>query len=76
MAFKDKNLRDAKLDELKTKLEQYVEKRREELRMEREFLDMVLKNQGFNSVGRTTANSDKLKALATVKQLIPINTIK
>ena len=72
----DKTHRDARLDELKTKLEEYIKDRREELRIEREFLNMVKENQGFTAVNRATINTDTMKALATVKQLIPLTNIK
>ena len=63
-----------KLEKLEELLKQFVLEQKERLELEKEFLELVLEKQGFTSAARRNANSDKLTALATVKQLLP--TIK
>lgn len=67
----NKSERDKKLDELKDKFKAYVQKKRDALELERKFLELVLEKQGFTAAGRSSANLDKLKSIATVKQLLP-----
>ena len=59
------------LEALATKVEEYVTKQQHRLHLEYEFLDLVLQKQGFQAAGRVSANMDKLKALASVQELLP-----
>lgn len=59
------------LEELAAKVEEYVTRQQHRLHLEYEFLDLVLQKQGFKSAGRVSANMDKLKALASVQELLP-----
>ena len=71
MAYLNDQQRQAKLDELEEKFKDYIRDQRERLETERKLLKLVLENQGFSSSARRNANSDKLKSLATVKELLP-----
>jgi regulator of sirC expression with transglutaminase-like and TPR domain len=63
--------KERKLDELEAQFKQYLKDQRERLLQEKRLLKLVLTNQGFSNSTRRTANLDKLKALATMKQLMP-----
>lgn len=59
------------LAKLKEKLEAYIGKQKDRLKLEYEFLDLILSSHGVAAAGRRTANMDKLKGLAQVWELLP-----
>lgn len=71
MAFLTDDERKLKLDELDEKFRDYIRDQRERLEREAALLKLVLENQGFSNSARRNANTDKLKSLATVKELLP-----
>lgn len=71
MAFLSEDERNQKLDELEEKFKDYIRDQRERLENERALLKLVLENQGFSSAARRNLNTDKLKSLATVRELLP-----
>ena len=59
-----------KIEKLEKKFFAEVSRRRERLELERKLLQMVLDTQGFKATSRRSANMDKLKGLATAKELL------
>ena len=59
-----------KLDELETKLKEYISEQRERFDLERKFLQLVLEKQGFTSSIRRSENLDMLKSFASVNSLM------
>ena len=70
-----KQERAAKLDALEAKFKSYIKEQRQRLEYERDFLKLVLKSQGLQCAARRNANTDKLAALATVKELLPTSVV-
>jgi len=68
-----KQERDAKLDLLEEQFTAWLDKKAKQLEQERQILELVLAKQGFLSATRRSANASKLRALASVKALIPGN---
>jgi hypothetical protein len=64
----DKDTRVAALTEFESEFRRYVEEQQERLDAEREFLKMVLANQGLGFIRRRSSNELKVKALAYVQQ--------
>jgi hypothetical protein len=67
--------REVKLDALEAKFKSYVKEQRQRLEYERDFLKLILDKQGLQSAARRNANTDKLAALATVKELLPTSVV-
>lgn len=68
----DPTKRKQKLEELQAIFEEYIADRQKQLHLEYEFLALVLESQGLvASSARRRGNLDKLRGLATAKELLP-----
>lgn len=63
--------KESSLDTLERLFRQYLKDQRSRLNLERQYLELVLKNQGISSADRRTRNSDAATVLDVTKDILP-----